>query len=55
MLRVLNRKTDGLPFGAIYVGRPSKWGNPFSHLPLDQSIAQFQTKTREEAIEKYRI
>lgn len=28
MPKVLNKR-DGLPEGAIYVGRPSKWGNPF--------------------------
>jgi len=27
--RVLNKKTDNIPPDAIYVGRPSKWGNPF--------------------------
>jgi Domain of unknown function (DUF4326) len=26
--RVLNKK-HGVPLGAVYVGRPSKWGNPF--------------------------
>lgn len=26
--RVLNRRTHGIPPGAIYVGRPTKWGNP---------------------------
>lgn len=36
----------------IYIGRGSKWGNPFSHLP--NTKAQFQVSTREEAIEKYR-
>lgn len=29
MPRVLNRRTDGCPNGAVYVGRPSKFGNPF--------------------------
>lgn len=29
MPQVLNRRTDKIPAGAIYVGRPSKWGNPF--------------------------
>lgn len=29
MPRVLNKKTSGLPQGAVYIGRPSKWGNPF--------------------------
>ena len=29
MAKVLNKKRDGLPGGAVYIGRPSKWGNPF--------------------------
>ena len=29
MPRVLNKKTDDTPPDAVYVGRPSKWGNPF--------------------------
>lgn len=28
-VKVLNRKYDGVPDGAVYVGRPTKWGNPF--------------------------
>lgn len=28
--KVLNKRTAGVPSGAIYVGRPSKWGNPFA-------------------------
>lgn len=27
--RVLNKLKDKIPPDAIYVGRPSKWGNPF--------------------------
>lgn len=29
MPKVLNKRTDSIPEGAVYVGRPSKWGNPF--------------------------
>lgn len=29
MPQVLNKKTSGIPAGAVYVGRPTKWGNPF--------------------------
>ncbi len=29
MPQVLNKRTDRIPSGAIYVGRPSRWGNPF--------------------------
>ena len=40
----------------IYIGRSSdpdlgKWGNPFSH--KEGTLAEFKTKTRKEAIEKY--
>lgn len=27
--RVLNKRTDAITDGAVYVGRPTKWGNPF--------------------------
>lgn len=29
MPKVYNRRRDVIPFGAVYVGRPSKWGNPY--------------------------
>jgi hypothetical protein len=37
----------------VYIGRPSKWGNPFSH--EDDNLAQFKVATRREAVEKYEI
>lgn len=27
--RVWNKRDDIIPKGAVYVGRPGKWGNPF--------------------------
>ena len=47
---VVNRR--GSPFD-VYIGRGSKWGNPFSHV---HSIFPdvIHVATREEAIEKYR-
>jgi hypothetical protein len=36
----------------VYIGRPSLFGNPFSHLP--NTLAEFRVSTREEAIEKYK-
>lgn len=36
----------------VYIGRPSKWGNPFSHKP--GTLAQYRVASREEAIQKYR-
>lgn len=29
MPRVLNKRTRNIPKDAVYVGRPSKWGNPY--------------------------
>ena len=43
-MKVYNKKLANIPKDAIYIGRPSKWGNPFS-IGKDG--------TREEVIEKY--
>lgn len=45
MPRVLNKKHDTIPATAVYIGRPSKWGNPFK-LGKDG--------TREQVIELYK-
>ncbi len=34
-----------------YIGRPTKFGNPFSH--KDGTLAKYKVETREEAIAKY--
>ena len=36
----------------VYVGRPSRWGNPFSH--RSGTKAEFRVATREEALDRYR-
>ena len=36
----------------VYIGRPSKWGNPFSH--KEGTLAKFKVSTRDEAVQKYR-
>lgn len=45
MPKVLNKRRDGLPKDAVYIGRPSYWGNPFT-IGVDGNRAQ--------VIEKYR-
>lgn len=35
----------------VYIGRPSKWGNPYSH--KEGTLAQFKVATREEAVAKF--
>ena len=37
----------------VYIGRPSKWGNPFTHLS-DSTQAKYIKPTRREAIEAYK-
>ena len=44
MPKVLNKRIDIIPPDAVYVGRPSKWGNPF-RVGINGS--------REEVIAKY--
>ena len=43
-MKVLNKYKDKMPPGSIYIGRGSKWGNPF---------VVGKDGTREEVIEKY--
>jgi hypothetical protein len=38
----------------VYIGRPSKWGNPFTHIKDKETKAEFIVATRNEAISKYR-
>jgi len=38
----------------VYIGRPSKWGNPYTHIKNKETLAEFIVETREEAIKKYR-
>jgi len=38
----------------IYIGRPSKWGNPYTHKKSGLTLAKHIKETREEAIEAYR-
>lgn len=47
-MRVVHCKRE--PYD-VYIGRPSKWGNMFSH--LSNSVAKYRTDTREAAIEEY--
>jgi hypothetical protein len=45
MPRVLNKKLHAVPPGAVYIGRPGKWGNPF---------IIGRDGTRDEVVAKYR-
>ena|ERR1017187_9616706 len=51
MTRVVNLKHEDYD---ILIGRPSKWGNPYTHIKDKNTLAKFVVDTREEAIAKYR-
>ena len=40
MCRVLNKHHAGVPAGAVYIGRGSKWGNPFRHRPATATASR---------------
>ena len=53
-MKVLNKhhfKNKSLPENTVYIGRGSKWGNPYSH--LSGTKAEFKVASREEAIASY--
>ena len=37
-----------------FIGRGSKWGNPFTHISDKKTKAEFVVSSRDEAIESYR-
>lgn len=47
-MRVVHCKRESYD---VYIGRPSVFGNPFSH--LERCLAQFRCSSREEAVSKY--
>jgi hypothetical protein len=50
--KVYNKRKPDYPEDAVYVGRPSIFGNPYSHLP---GKGEVDVATREEAIEAHRL
>lgn len=50
--RVYNKRNPNTPKGAVYIGRPSPFGNPFTHL-TSGSWAQKVVASREEAVRSY--
>ena len=38
----------------VYIGRPTKWGNPFTHIDDKKTAARFIVPSRDIAIESYR-
>ena len=50
MPKVWNKRDPKCPKDAVYVGRPTIWGNPYSHLP---GKAVIEVASRDGAIAAY--
>ena len=48
-MTVLNKRVSS---NGVYIGRPSKWGNPFTHIAKG-TLAQYVVKDRDEAVAKF--
>lgn len=51
--KVVNKRYHVATANDVYIGRPSKWGNPFSHIGT-KTLAKVSVVNREEAITEYR-
>lgn len=47
------RKSPEIPQGAVYVGRPTDFGNPFTSMNLANTKAEFQADSVIDSIDKY--
>lgn len=52
-VRVWNKREHGVPKDAVYIGRPSIWGNPFTHIKGGKTLAQYVVASRDAAVDKY--
>lgn len=50
MPKLFNKHHKNVPADAVYIGRGSPWGNPWSHLPYADAIP---VNTRAEAVAQY--
>lgn len=51
MAKVYNKRDQRTPGDAVYVGRPTKFGNPYSH--RDGTLAKYKVSSRDEAVDAY--
>ena len=51
MCKVWNKRQANIPSGAVHVGRPTKWGNQYSH--MHGTLAKYKVNSRDEAVDAY--
>lgn len=50
MITVVNSRNTG---SGVYIGRPTVFGNPFTHIKDRNTLAEFICESRDEAVDKY--
>lgn len=50
-MRVENKRT--YKGEGVYVGRPSKWGNPYTHVTGGDTLASYLVENRDSAVAAY--
>lgn len=55
-VRIQRRRTKGwrMPEGAVYVGRPTKWGNPFCLVDIIDAFCGDEGEARADLVRAYR-
>jgi hypothetical protein len=54
MPKVYNKRQKDVPTDAVYVGRPTKWGNPFGFFGVNSNKTLQRVQTRDEAVNCYK-
>jgi hypothetical protein len=52
MIQVVNKYKHKPTLNDVFIGRPSLYGNPYSH--MSNTAALYRTSSRDEAVNKYR-
>lgn len=54
--RIQRKRTKGwrMPEGAVYVGRPTKWGNPYAVVDVLEAYCGDETEARADCVRCYR-
>lgn len=53
MVKIYNHRYDEAPPEAVYVGRPTRWGNPYTHIKSKKTRASHVTNSVEDSIKEY--
>lgn len=53
MVKVYNKRYNDAPSDAVYVGRPTKWGNKYTHITAVTRTPTVRVSSLEECLNRY--